>query len=99
MINIYSAKNKSLGRLCSEISKYMLENLEHKTCIKYIKDIVYKKTKFFYKHTGYPGGLKKITNVFLIKKFGIEFLIKKTLFGMLPKTRIYRNLLNKIIFI
>ncbi|MFU8826541.1 MAG: 50S ribosomal protein L13 [Brevefilum sp.] len=52
-------------------------------------------SKIYYRHTGYPGGLKEITLRRQLEKFP-ERVIEKAVWGMIPKTklgrRIYKNL-------
>ncbi|AXN02427.1 50S ribosomal protein L13 [Candidatus Vidania fulgoroideae] len=99
---IYNLKFKQVGRICSLISKKIINyTLLNKKMVIFLKNsnlIKYNKKSFFYKHTGFPGGLKKISNVFLIKKHGFDFFIKKTLLGMLPKRKKFKDIIKKIIF-
>lgn len=51
--------------------------------------------KVYYKHSGYPGGLKEITaGALLLKK--PEELIRKAVKGMLPKNRSQKDMLGKL---
>jgi large subunit ribosomal protein L13 len=51
--------------------------------------------KTFYRHSGYPGGLKSITAV-KIKDNNPEFLIKHAVRGMLPHNKLGRKQLKKL---
>ncbi len=51
--------------------------------------------KFYYRHSGYMGGLKKISAKELLKKKPEE-LIRHAVRGMLPKNRLGRKLLKKL---
>jgi large subunit ribosomal protein L13 len=51
--------------------------------------------KVFYRHSGYPGGLKSITAKALLQKKPEE-LIRTAVKGMLPKNRLGRKLLRKL---
>ncbi|TYO99550.1 LSU ribosomal protein L13P [Geothermobacter ehrlichii] len=51
--------------------------------------------KTYYRHSGYPGGLKEITAEKLLEKKPEE-LIKKAVKGMLPKNRLGRQMFRKL---
>jgi large subunit ribosomal protein L13 len=51
--------------------------------------------KVYYRHSGYPGGLKAITAKALLQKKPEE-LIRTAVKGMLPKNRLGRKLLKKL---
>lgn len=51
--------------------------------------------KMYYRHSGYPGGIKSITAEKLLEKRP-EDLIKKAVKGMLPKNTLGRQLIKKL---
>lgn len=51
--------------------------------------------KTFYRHSGYPGGLKSITAMEMNSKHP-EFIIKHAVRGMLPKNKLGRKQLKKL---
>lgn len=51
--------------------------------------------KVYYSHSGYPGGLKSVTAGALMKKEP-EKVIKMAVQGMLPKTRLGKQMLSKL---
>ena len=51
--------------------------------------------KVYYSHSGYPGGLKSITAGKLLKTKPEDVLIK-AVEGMLPKTRLGKQMLSKL---
>jgi large subunit ribosomal protein L13 len=51
--------------------------------------------KTYYGHSGYPGGLKSITAGKLLKSKP-EDVLKKAVEGMLPKTRLGKQMLSKL---
>lgn len=51
--------------------------------------------KTYYRHSGYPGGLKSVTAGTLMRTRP-EDVIKKAVEGMLPKTRLGKQMLNKL---
>ena len=51
--------------------------------------------KHYYHHTGYPGGIRSITAEKLLEKKPEE-IIKKAVKGMLPKTKLGRQLIKKL---
>lgn len=51
--------------------------------------------KTYYRHTGYPGGLRQITAAKLLETKPEE-LIKKAVKGMLPKNKLGRQMFKKL---
>jgi large subunit ribosomal protein L13 len=51
--------------------------------------------KIYYRHTGYPGGLKKITLREQLKRFPSR-VIQSAVWGMLPHNRLGRKLLKRL---
>jgi large subunit ribosomal protein L13 len=51
--------------------------------------------KTYYSHSGFPGGLKSVTAGTLMKS-NPEEVIKKAVEGMLPKTRLGKQMLSKL---
>ena len=51
--------------------------------------------KMYYRHSGFPGGIKSITAEKLLEKRP-EDLIKKAVKGMLPKNSLGRQLIKKL---
>jgi len=51
--------------------------------------------KKYYRHSGYPGGIKEITAGKLLQKDATE-VIRKAVKGMLPKNRLARHLIRKL---
>lgn len=51
--------------------------------------------KTYYSHSGYPGGLKSVTAGTLMKK-NPERVVKMAVEGMLPKTRLGKQMLSKL---
>ena len=54
------------------------------------------KDKTYYHHSGYPGGIKSITARELLEKRPEE-MIRKAVKGMLPKNRLGRKMLKKLL--
>ncbi len=53
------------------------------------------KDKIYYRHTGYPGGIKSIT-LEELKAVKPEEVIKKAVWGMLPKGRLGGKMFKKL---
>lgn len=51
--------------------------------------------KFYYRHSGYPGGLKKISLRDQLDKFP-DRVIKSAVWGMIPHNRYGRKLMKKL---
>ena len=106
---VVNAEAKTLGRLSSEISKILLgkTNVDYNPSQK-IKNAVIvvnaekitvtgnKETdKFYYRHSGRPGGLTIETFKELQKRIPIR-IIEKSVKGMLPKGGLGRELFTKL---
>lgn len=53
------------------------------------------KHKNYYRHSGYPGGLKSVALETMLKDKP-EFVIEHAVKGMLPKGRLGRSLIGKL---
>lgn len=106
---VIDAANKPLGRLASEVAKRLRgkhkpEYTPHVDTGDYIivinaKDVMVtgnKRTdKTYYRHTGYPGGLKTMTFDKMIEK-SPEKVIELAVKGMLPKNVLGRDMYRKL---
>ena len=106
------AKNKSLGRVASLIAHYLQG--KHKpeyapyidfpiyVKIKNWQDIVFSgdklDKKIIYKHTGYLGHLRKFTLKELWNRNPLK-VIQKAVGGMLPKNKLRKKRLKRIILV
>ena len=103
------ATNKVLGRLASKIA-ILLQGKHKPNFVPYLntgdKVIVTNtdkmkitgkklKKKVYYRHSGYPGGLKKITLEELMKKDSREVL-RKAVWGMLPKNKLRKQRIKNL---
>ena len=106
---IFNAENKILGRFASKIAiilmgknkiKYAPNKITGDRIIiinsKKIK-VSGKKTenKLYYKHSGYPGGLKSKNFKQIITK-NPNFIIQNAVKGMLPKNKLQKILLKRL---
>lgn len=106
---IVDAEGKTLGRLASEIARilrgkhkpYYAPNLD---CGDFVIVINAEKIhvtgnkldgKVYYRHSGYPGGLRSITLRELLKKRPTR-VIRKAVWGMLPHNRLGRRMIKKL---
>ncbi|WGH25336.1 MAG: 50S ribosomal protein L13 [Candidatus Shikimatogenerans bostrichidophilus] len=106
---LINAKNKILGRLCSNTIKYLIGKhlptytpnynylnniiIINANKIKFNKKKI--KKKIYYKYTGYIGNKKKYTMDFLLKKNPC-LLVKLSLYRMLPKNILGEHAKKKI---
>lgn len=106
---LVDAEGKPLGRLATRVATF-LRGKHKPTFAPYVDagDFVVvinagkvrltgkkAENKTYYRHTGYPGGLKEMkAGEFLHKK--PEFLITSAVRGMLPRNRLGRDLLKKL---
>ena len=106
---LIDAKGKVLGRLASEVAKILMG--KHKPMfsrqidtgdfvivinaknVKLTGDKL--KSKVYYHHSGYPGGIKEMTaDKMLVKK--PEEVIRLAVKNMLPKNKISRQMFTKL---
>jgi large subunit ribosomal protein L13 len=106
---VVDAENKILGRLASQIAhrlrgKHKPEFAPHMDNGDFIVVVNCEKIavtgkkmsgKIYYRHTGYPGGLKETAlDKMLASK--PEFVLMNAVRGMLPKNRLGRAMLKKL---
>lgn len=109
--HIIDATNKVLGRLASQIA--VILRGKHKKNFDPAKDmgdfVIVKNVnkmkisgkkvekKKYYRHSGYLGGLKEISLKKLFKENPAEVL-KKAVYGMLPKNRLRKKIIKRLQF-
>lgn len=109
--HIIDASGKVLGRLASQIAVLLLG--KHKSNINHSKEegnlVIVKnveKMKFsgkklekekYYQHSRYLGGLKEIPLKKIFKEKPSEIL-KKAVYGMLPKNRLRKRIIKRLKF-
>lgn len=106
---IIDATGKTLGRLASKVAhilmgKHKVNYVPHLDVGDYIVVINADKIvltgnklskKIYYKHSGYPGGLKEKVYKELIEEKP-EFVFKKAVKGMLPRNKLSRKMFKKL---
>jgi large subunit ribosomal protein L13 len=106
---VVDANDQTLGRLATQISTVMLgkhkpgftPGVEMGDYVIVVNAAHIKVTgnkledKIYYRHTGYPGGLKSISLRDLLAK-NPEQVIQKAVWGMLPHNRMGRHLMRKL---
>ncbi len=105
---LVDAKGKSLGRISTKIAdilrgKHKPTYTPNQPCGDFVvvinaKDVEIKANpdkRFYYSHSGYPGGLKVKTFTQLKKTFP-ERLIYHSVKGMLPKNKLSRRLIKHL---
>ncbi|MGK0289963.1 MAG: large subunit ribosomal protein L13 [bacterium] len=106
---VVDATGKTLGRLATEISKVLRGKHKpiytpHVDTGDYVVVVNAGKIhltgakwsdKIYYRHTGYPGGLKEITAEKLREKTPTA-LVEKAVKGMMPKNQLNRDALLKL---
>lgn len=106
---VVDAAGKTLGRLATEIArrlkgKHKAEYTPHVDTGDYIVVINAEKVtvtgnkaenKMYYRHTGYPGGIKE-TNFNKLQAQKPEMIIEKAVKGMLPKNPLGRDMFRKL---
>jgi len=106
---LVNAEGKTLGRLASEIAKVLRGKHKpiyspHLDCGDYVIVINADKVrvtgrkldqKMYYRHSGYPGGLKSISLRNQLQKHP-ERVLEAAVRGMLPKNRLGRKMMRKL---
>lgn len=106
---VIDAKGKTLGRMATEIArrlrgKHKPEYTPHVDTGDYIVVVNAEKVhvtgkkatdKIYYRHSGFPGGIKSLTFEKLIEK-APERVIQLAVKGMLPKNPLGRAMLRKL---
>ena len=106
---LLDASNKTLGRLSAKISSILMgknkaQYTPHNDLGDYIVVINAEKVKVtgnkdiqkkYYRHSGYPGGLKSSTFSEIIEK-NPEYIILKAVKGMLPKNKLSNSMISKL---
>lgn len=105
------AQDKKLGRVASQAASFLMgKSLTNVTKNKVADvevhitnasklDIDRKKAiaTDFYHHSGYPGGIKKMTLAEYIEKKGYKELMRKTIYGMLPTNTLRSKMIKNLI--
>ena len=106
---LLDAKDKTLGRLSSKIASILMgknkaQYTPHNDLGDYVVVVNAEKIKVtgnkntqkrYYRHTGYPGGLKSSTFSEMIEK-DPENTILKAVKGMLPKNKLSNSMISKL---
>ena len=106
---LLDASNKTLGRLSAKISSILMgknkaQYTPHNDLGDYIVVINAEKVKVtgnkdiqkkYYRHSGYPGGLKSSAFSEIIEK-NPEDIIFKAVKGMLPKNKLSNSMISKL---
>ncbi|SHE39408.1 LSU ribosomal protein L13P [Marinitoga hydrogenitolerans DSM 16785] len=106
---VVDAAGMSLGRLASQVAKILqgkhkptytphVDTGDYVIVINAEKIVLTGKKwtqKKYYRHTGYPGGIKEQTAKEILEKYP-ERLIEKAVKGMLPKTTLGRHMFKKL---
>ena len=106
---LLDAKDETLGRLSSRIASILMgknkaQYTPHNDLGDYVVVVNAEKIrvtgnkdiqKKYYKHTGFPGGLKSSTFTEIIEK-NPENVILKAVKGMLPKNKLSNSMISKL---
>jgi len=104
-----NCKGKTLGRVASSAVKFLRgkdspafkpNKIPARKVILYnIKDIIISgrkdKQKVYYRHSGYPGGLKEIKYEEIFRRHP-EFVVRQAIYGMLPANKLRKYILRNL---
>lgn len=107
--HLFDAKGEVLGRLSSRIAQILIGKgkpyyVPHLDCGDFVvvlnaKDVAVtgkkEKDKIYYRHSGYPGGLKEIP-LERLRREHPERIIKYAVSGMLPKNKLRAKRLKRL---
>ena len=107
--HLIDAKDKILGRLATQIAQLLMGKSKpyftrHLDCGDYVVVINAKevkvtgkkeKQKIYYRHSGYPGGLKE-TPLWMLREKHPERIIIHAVSGMLPKNKLRARMLTRL---
>lgn len=107
--HLVDAKDQILGRLATRIAKLLMGKdkpyfVPHLDCGDYVvvvnaKEVAVtgkkEKQKIYYRHSGYPGGLKKATLEELRKNYP-KRIIEQAVKGMLPKNKLQDQRMRRL---
>jgi large subunit ribosomal protein L13 len=107
--HLIDASGQTLGRLSAKVSTILMgknkpQYTPHSNLGDYVVIVNAEKIKVtgnketqktYYKHSGYPGGLKSTTFSDLIE-ISPEEIIIKSIRGMLPKNKLANDIINKL---
>ena len=106
---LVDAEGQTLGRLATEIARILrgknkpqytphVDTGDFVVVVNAEKVVVTGRKaeqKVYYRHTGYPGGLKEMSYEVMLERKPTEIL-RKAVRGMMPKTRLGRQQLRKL---
>ncbi len=52
--------------------------------------------KKYYHHSGYPGGLKGVTQKAMVEKKGVGEVLRRAVYGMLPKNKLRPRMMKNL---
>ncbi len=104
-------KGRTLGRVCSEAAQALLGKksvhfVKNKvlpvtvTVVNASKIAIPEKKileKTYLRYTGYPGGLRSMSMAEFITKKGITEVVRKTVDGMLPRNKLRKERMKRLI--
>ncbi len=108
---VIDADGLSLGRLASQVAFYLMGknnpeyerhnlNAANQVIVKNAEKIKFTGNKLtqkiYFRHSGYPGGLKKEVLGKLIEKKGVAEVVKRAVYGMLPKNKLRREMMKNL---
>lgn len=106
---IVDASGKALGRLASEVAQYLMGKgkpyfSRYIDCGDYVRVINASQVlitgnklgkKVYYRHSGYPGGLKSVVMGDILSRKP-EWVIRKAVDGMLPKNKLRNDMIKRL---
>ena len=111
MEHLIDAQGKSLGRVATEAAHMLMGKHQTDYARNTVADVTVKIvhssdlnvsakkafSKVYTHYTGYPGGLRKETLEEIKAKKGMEEVIRKAVYGMLPGNKLRPKLMKRLI--
>lgn len=106
---VVDADGKTLGRLASRVARVLMGKekpvfTSHVDCGDHVIVVNASRVKLtgkkwndkmYYRHSGYPGGLKEESAVALLARKP-QTIVEQAVFGMLPKSKLGRDMRSKL---
>ena len=108
---IIDVKDRQLGRAASEVALILRGKKEASFAPNRVPDIKVKvinvdkirigakkmAQKQYKRYSGYPGGLKLSSMEKILKEKGMDYILKKTVMGMLPKNKLQKKMMENLL--
>ncbi len=102
---IIDAKDRAAGRVATEVAVFLMGKNRTDFVRNKIPTIEVEvvnanglklNPKSYYRHSGYPGSLKKETTEHVVAKKGAREVLRRAVYGMLPKNKLRPRMMKNL---